>query len=184
MMFSRPTRRWQQGFTLVELLVVLAVVAILMAVAVPNLSDMATASRLNGISDRWTASAQIARSEAMKRNRPVTLCASTDGSTCATAGGAKVWSSGWLMGHTVAGTWTVLEQQPSTPNGYRLEVVNGADPVYALVFQPSGLNSTSATAVLCRSSPSGSLQQRQINLSLTGRAQLSKTARTTACPTS
>lgn len=181
---TAPGNRWLMGFTLVELMVVLAVSAILIMVAAPNLTDMATSAKLNSESDRWIASAHLARSEAIKRNRLVTLCATTDGSTCATSGGAQVWASGWLIGHTVAGTWTVLAQEAATATGYRLEVASGTTPVYAVVFQPTGVDSTTATAVICRSKPSGNLQQRTIQLSTTGRTQLSKTPRTTACPTS
>ncbi|MBS4011751.1 MAG: GspH/FimT family pseudopilin [Roseovarius sp.] len=172
------------GFSLIELMVVVAVSAILIAVAAPNLADMATSAKLNSQSDRWRASAQLARSEAIKRNRPVTVCASTDGSACATAGGAQVWSSGWVVGYTEGTTWTVLEQSPAAASGYRMEVASGATPVYSLVFQPSGVNSTGATAMVCRSKPAGNLQQRTITLSITGSTTLSKTPRTTACPTS
>jgi len=183
---SKPLRgpSRQTGFTLIELMVVVAVSAILIAVAAPNLTDMATSAKLNSISDRWMASAHLARSEAIKRNRLVTLCASTDGSTCATSGGAQVWSSGWVIGHTVAGTWTVIEQEAALASGYRLEVASGATPIYSVVYQPTGVDSTTATATVCRSKPSGNLQQRSIDLSITGRTQLSKAPRTTACPTS
>ncbi|MDP2419568.1 MAG: GspH/FimT family pseudopilin [Hydrogenophaga sp.] len=183
---SKPLRgsSRQTGLTLIELMVVVAVSAILIAVAAPNLTDMATSAKLNSISDRWMAAANLARSEAIKRNRLVTLCASTDGSTCATAGGAQVWASGWLIGHTVAGTWTVIEQEAALASGYRLEVASGGTPIYSVVFQPTGVDSTTATAMVCRSKPSGNLQQRTIDLSITGRTQLSKAPRTTACPTS
>lgn len=181
---SLRNKRPSNGFSLVELMVVVAVSAILIAVAAPNLADMATSAKLNSQSDRWRASAQLARSEAIKRNRPVTVCASTDGSACATAGGAQVWSSGWVVGYTEGTTWTVLEQSPAAASGYRMEVASGATPVYSLVFQPSGVNSTGATAMVCRSKPAGNLQQRTITLSITGSTTLSKTPRTTACPTS
>lgn len=176
--------RTARGFTLIELMVVVAVSAVLIMVAAPNLADMATSSRLNTASDRWIASASLARSESVKRNRPVTMCATADGSTCATGGGAQVWASGWLIGHSVDGNWRLIEREGAVPTGYRLDVSAGADPVYALVFQPTGVGSSTATAVICRSQPSGSLQQRTIQLSATGRAHLSKAPRTTACPTS
>ena len=172
------------GFSLIELMVVIAISAILITVAAPSLTDMATSAKLNSDSSRWIASAQLARSEAIKRNRRVTMCPTTDGDTCATSGGAKVWSSGWLVGHTVGSTWTVLQREAALSTGYRMEVTSGNTAVYALVFQPSGVDSTAATSIICRSSPSGSLQQHAIQLSTSGRTQLSKALRTTACPTS
>lgn len=172
------------GFSLIELMVVITIAVILITVAAPSLTDMATSAKLNSDSSRWIASAQLARSEAIKRNRRVTMCATTDGDTCATSGGAKVWSSGWLVGHTVDSTWTVIQREAALSTGYRMEVASGSTAVYALVFQPTGVDSTTATSTICRSSPSGSLQQHAIQLSTSGRTQLSKALRTTACPTS
>lgn len=184
MNLSARKKGLSSGFSLIELMMVVAVAAVLIAVAAPNLTDMATSGKLNSESERWIASAQLARSEAIKRNRVVTLCASTDGITCVTAGGAQVWSSGWVIGYTEGSTWTVIERSQATASGYRLEVASGTDPVYAVAFQTSGVDSTTATAMVCRSKPAGNLQQRTIALSTTGRTTLSKAPRTTACPTS
>jgi type IV fimbrial biogenesis protein FimT len=202
---SRPTPKWGEnnalaspgstllwghqhqrpaGFSLIELMVVITISAILIMVAAPSLTDMATSAKLNSDSSRWVASAQMARSEAIKRNRRVTMCASTDGETCATSGGANAWSSGWLIGHTVNSTWTVIQREAALSTGYRMEVASGTTPVYSLLFQPTGIDSTTATSMICRSSPAGNLQQHTIQLSAAGRMQLSKTPRTTACPTS
>ena len=182
-------RQRSTGFSLIELMVVIAISAILITVAAPSLTDMATSAKLNSDSSRWIASAQLARSEAIKRNRRVTMCATTDGDTCATSGGAKVWSSGWLVGHTVGSTWTVIQREAALPTGYRMEVVekDTSTPIYSVVFQSTGMlgspeNVTKTT--ICRSSPAGNLQQHTIELSTVGRTQLSKTPSPTACPTS
>jgi type IV fimbrial biogenesis protein FimT len=179
-----------RGFSLIELMVVVTVAAVLIAVAAPGLTDMATSAKLNAEGDRWVATTQQARSEAIKRNRVVTMCAWTgaldanDQPVCATSGGAQAWGSGWVVGFTDAGTWTVIERSPATASGYRMEVTSGSNAVYAVAFQPSGVGSGTATATVCRSTPAGNLQQRTIQLSITGRTTLNKTPRTTACPTS
>lgn len=195
-MKTSPTPRHNpsRGFSLIELMVVVAVSAVLIAVAAPGLTDMATSAKLNFESDRWVATAQQGRSEAIKRNRVVTMCAWTgatddnDQPVCATSGGAEVWSSGWVIGYletpTDPDTWTVTERFPATASGYRMEVTSGTNAVYGVAFQPSGVGSTTATTTVCRSKPAGDLQQRTIALSATGRTTVSKTPRTTACPTS
>ena len=71
------------GFTMVELLTALAVLAVLLALAVPNFNDASLSARLNGFANSLVASAQVARSEAIKRNSNITLCASANGTTCA-----------------------------------------------------------------------------------------------------
>ena len=177
--------RRTRGFTLVELMVVVAVLAVMATLAGPAVKDMAVTARLNADSGRLIASAQWARSEAIKRNLPVTLCASTDGQTCATGGGAQVWSSGWLVGFTPpGGSWTVLQVEGAAASGHRLEATGaGSAALYSLVFQPTGVGATVATVTMCRNQPAGNLQQRRVTVSATGRTQTDKTPRTEACPT-
>jgi type IV fimbrial biogenesis protein FimT len=170
------------GFTLIELMVVMAVLAVLAAVAVPAMTEMATSSRLNTDSGRWAASVNLGRSEAIKRNRRVTLCPTNGGNSCVNSGGGAIWSNGWAVGFVADGVWTLLHAEPAAAAGYRIEVQSNNTPVYSVVFQPTGVDSTDATATMCRSSPSGNLQQRQVSVSTTGRVQFSKASRTTACP--
>ena len=64
------------GFTLVELITAVAVLAVLVALAVPNFNDATLTARLNGFANSLVAAAQVARSEAIKRNATIKLCAS------------------------------------------------------------------------------------------------------------
>jgi type IV fimbrial biogenesis protein FimT len=70
---------FQRGFTLVELMLAIAIFAILLAIAVPSFRDASLGSRLSSIANNMIASAQLARSEAIKRNAVITLCASSNG---------------------------------------------------------------------------------------------------------
>jgi prepilin-type N-terminal cleavage/methylation domain-containing protein len=65
------------GFTLIELVVTVLILAILITVGVPSFSDATLGSRLGSYANELMTSAYLARSEAMKRNLPVTLCTST-----------------------------------------------------------------------------------------------------------
>lgn len=82
------------GFTLVELMVTLAVLAILLVVAVPNLTVFIQNSRLASQTSGLVGDLNFARSEAVKRGSPVSLCASADGASCS---GALTWETGWVV---------------------------------------------------------------------------------------
>lgn len=90
----RGGHRESSGFTLVELMVTLAVGFILLTVAVPVYSDLLKNSRLKTQANDFVTSLQLARSEAIKRNNYVTVCKSANGSACASSGG---WEQGWII---------------------------------------------------------------------------------------
>ena len=81
------------GFTLIELIVTVAIAAIVLAIAVPSFQETITSNRLTTFSNTFVASLNLARSEAIKQNRRVTLCSSTDGLSCATGG----YQQGWII---------------------------------------------------------------------------------------
>ena len=81
------------GFTLIELIVTLAVVSILLLTGIPMLNQMTNNNRLVTQINNIAGSLALARSEAIKRGRSITLCGSTDGATCNT----DEWESGWIV---------------------------------------------------------------------------------------
>ncbi|OQK18659.1 hypothetical protein AU255_02675 [Methyloprofundus sedimenti] len=74
------TRLKQTGFTLTELMVVIAIVGILAAVAVPSFNDSIERSRLVSASEAVIADLRWARSEAIKRNRKTRVTYTTGAS--------------------------------------------------------------------------------------------------------
>lgn len=84
----------QRGFTIIELVVVAAIVGIMSAMAMPYLGELLRGQRIKTAVSDVNASIIYARSEAIKRNQPVAICASTDGATCA---GATNWATGWIV---------------------------------------------------------------------------------------
>lgn len=164
----QPMWRPQSGLTLAEVMVTVAIVAVVTAVAVPSFSNLIHSNRLSSYTGSFVASTQLARGEAIKSNATVTLCRSSNGTGCATTGG---WQPGWIVFRDTNGNGTVdtgetvIQVQQALSSDYRM-----SSTANALVFQPSGVGSTSATLTLCKATPSVNTDQRQITLSVTGRA--------------
>ena len=77
--------RSNRGFTLIELMVVCAVVAILVGVAAPSLNHFVQTNRLSNETNSLVSALNLARSEAINLRSPVTVCASnTAGDDCGT----------------------------------------------------------------------------------------------------
>jgi type IV fimbrial biogenesis protein FimT len=92
---AHGSRKLIKGLTMVELSITLAIVGILSAIAVPNLSQFLHRSgRVTTVND-FMHTIFLARSEAIKRNAVVSICRSVDGNTC----GNKTanWESGWIV---------------------------------------------------------------------------------------
>lgn len=90
----------QMGFTLTELLAVIAIAAILAAFAAPSFRDMVRDNRITTATNTLIAHLALARSEAITRRESVILCRSPDplAATPVCGGGtASDWSTGWLM---------------------------------------------------------------------------------------
>lgn len=162
----------QRGFTLVELLVAIAVLSILVAIGVPTFNQVTLTSKLRAYSNEIVASSSLARSEAIKRNAIVTMCVSSDGVNCEADG----WEEGWIIFQdadtdgVVDSTETLIQRQPPTDTGF--QIVAAVD---TLNFQPSGVGATTTSLKVCRSSPSVGGVERLVTISATGRTTVTNT---------
>jgi type IV fimbrial biogenesis protein FimT len=185
--FSRP--RWAsaarrglvRGFTLIELMITVAIAAVLLSVALPSFDSVVLSTKLSSYSGNLVASTLLARGEAIKRNAVVALCVSSNGSSCGTGG----WEQGWLVmckttDHSLcdpAGPDTlVIQYQPAAATGWK---ISEASALSTISFDPSGTGATSATMTVCRATPSVGTQQRTVRISATGRPAVTKTSATT-----
>lgn len=94
----RPLRHG--GFTLIELMVTVAIAAILSMIAAPSLSDFVIRNRSSAASNEFMASVLRARTEAVSRNSCVTMCVSTTTSSTSPSCAATTetaWGNGWVV---------------------------------------------------------------------------------------
>jgi type IV fimbrial biogenesis protein FimT len=148
----------QNGFTLLELLVTIAIAMILLLNAIPNESIFITKSQDEVMSQQLLRAIYLARSEAIARGVSIMLCSSADLKTC---------SGNWLQGYIVKTNENIIstyqnvttvgkvnwrlfpkgrEDLKFLPSGF-LDVENGtfwycspdsAKPHWAIVMSPSG----------------------------------------------
>jgi type IV fimbrial biogenesis protein FimT len=188
------------GFTLIELMVTLAIVTVLLVLAVPSLQDATLNTQLRAQSNALLASLQLARSEAIKRNARVVVCKTADWTAtdpaCTTSNG---WEQGWIVFHDCdndanrdtntcpGGTAeTVIDRHQPLANGFLLR--GGGNVANYISFKPSGSTLMTSGAfqsgslTLCRSPPAFSSAGKQIVISAVGRARICDTNPLTACP--
>jgi len=84
----------EQGFTMVEMMIVLAIIAILTSLVGPSFDDLIRSSRMTTQYNELLASLSLARSEAVKRDSTVTICKSNNHTTPACGGD---WHNGWII---------------------------------------------------------------------------------------
>ena len=83
-----------RGFTMIELMVTVLVVAILFSVGVPSMRYVTSANRISSEINGLLGDMQFARGEAIKEGQTVTVCVSTNGTGCT---GGTNWNGGWIV---------------------------------------------------------------------------------------
>lgn len=87
------------GFTILELMVVILVLAILTMVAVPSFKTMIRSARVTSQTNDFVGTLALARNTAIKRGTTVTVCASdqSTGSSTSSSCSTSTWQVGWLV---------------------------------------------------------------------------------------
>jgi len=93
-----PARQADRGWTLVELMIALALGGLMVSLAFPGYRDWIATYQLTSRAEQLAGSLALARAEAIKRGARVNLCRAADGRHCAdTATRAPGWEAGWLV---------------------------------------------------------------------------------------
>ncbi|PZQ28968.1 MAG: type II secretion system protein GspH [Stenotrophomonas acidaminiphila] len=153
-------RQRQRGFTLIELMVTIAVIAILSAIAAPSMVSLMNSNRLSSTAGELTAAAQLARVEAIRRNAPVRLCRSTDGTTC--SNGAD-WG-GWA----IVGNNNLDDSEEVVRGGLFPGNVQLAGPAGGITFNSAGLIPSAQVLTVCIPTTRPVENQRVITISVAG----------------
>jgi len=176
--------RPDSGFSLMELMVTITVLAIVLAVAVPSFSGVIGNSKLRGQVSELQAALSYARTEAIRQNRNVVFCHSNNGINC-TIPINDAWE-GWLV--STAGPNLVSPVVPALRTGIIAAapmkissgpILKAATANHAILFTPQGLARTFTTNVplsdlirVCIASTSTNPNTRDIQFSSGGRNRI------------
>jgi len=151
--------KYQNGFTLYELLVTLLIVGVVLTIGVPNMSEFTANSRMATTANDLHASFMMARSEAARSKSNITICASADSlAPAATCNGT--FDDGWIVFVDLDGDLqragageNVLRRMPAIDPKINININNNAT---YFSFAPTGLGRGNVggvpsfqTAVLC-----------------------------------
>ncbi|WP_374962907.1 GspH/FimT family pseudopilin [Spongiibacter tropicus] len=162
-------RAAMRGFTLIELLVTMSVAVILMAVAVPNLSDFLRNNRASQDVQLLARSLMAARSEAISRGEAVQV----------TATGGD-WASGWrswvdLDGDGTEDSGETIKVIAGLESGSSLSAAQGGSAASALTFSADGaLMPFQAVSFEYRTSPEKCSRDRNIQINVSGHLSVSE----------
>lgn len=169
-MARRPAAR-SRGFTTWELVVTLALVAILALVAVPAFGRLRADLGTTAIAEQLVASLQLARTSAIARATPVSVCPSADGATCTAHAGDP--TSGWIVFVGSRSEDAADDTAPAPLRAVRLaEGYRIATSRSAIAYWPDTRAGTTATIVVCRHAEPG--VARSVVVSQTGRPRVAQ----------
>lgn len=164
-----------RGFTLVELLMTLAVSGILLGIGLPAMAGLISANRLSTQVNELVSGMALARFEAIHRNTSVVLCKSDNHQTCTTN---SSWENGWIIfvdtddDHKRQDEESILLSNDPLPANYQLQY-RGFGSHHYVVFRGIGTTTSNGTFLLCdKRNPENA---RALIINRTGRVRTSTT---------
>ena len=134
---SLPVRQLERGFSLMEVMIVVVILAVIAAIAMPNFLNTVQNARIGTTADSVRDAVMVGRTEAIRRGAPVTLSGT----------GSPAWSTGWQL--LDAGGNLLREGQFAS--GVSVTVVNAPAGANNIVFRPNGtINNTPTSEMYVR----------------------------------
>lgn len=169
----------QSGFTLIELMITLAVGIVILAIGLPSIMSMMSTNQAAAYANNLVGAIRLARSEAVKQASSVTICASNAGQTACSG---NDWSNGWIVfsdddNDAVYDTGETVHRLWSIPTDERANLVFEGTSPNAIRFTASGANALDAQIQFAfKQSDCRATQARQITISRMGRVSLNLVA--------
>ncbi len=143
------------GFTVVELIIVMAIACIFLALGMPSFLDFTRNVRAGSMMGALTNDIQLSRSESVKRNARVLFCAraTPTSNACIGVPTTAAWSNGWLVcydndGNGVCDATTAADPNPIKVQGTPPAPLTVVGPAATLVMFPVGSASAGSTFTL------------------------------------
>lgn len=154
-----------EGFTLIELMVTISLLAVLLGFAAPSFQSAFRNSQARSLSDDFSTSLMFARAEAISKNRCVSMCMtnnpSADAPTCRATG--ELWHRGWIIFANPScdgdpngtGAELLKVHMGVAASGPTIEQASGGGVVRNISFDSRGLTRLGATRAWAITPPGG-----------------------------
>ena len=150
-----------KGMTLIEVMIVIAIAAILLATAAPSFQRMVVKSNIESLVDGFATAVITARTEAASRGREVSVCANT---ACSSVD----WSGGWLIMDSNGTALATFNNAESYPISLKTE---GDVDATSITFNAQGYNRDQVRYIFSACSPTGGVDVvRGVTVEFSGRA--------------
>ena len=143
-------QKHESAFTLIELMITIAVAAVVLTLGVPGFGRVIERNQLSAYTNQLVSSLHFARSEAVKRNESVKVCHSDNGVDCNGNG----YEDGWIIfienspaNNVLDAGEELIRVNEALPSNYTFKPNNNVD---AFTYNSKGKASSTGTFVLCK----------------------------------
>lgn len=169
------------GFTLMELLVTIAVVGVLLAIAVPSFQSLFNRNRVATVVNDFLSGLYYARTEGIRKALPATICMSNNQTSCT---GNSGWANGWIVWTDINSNGTLdageLVRAHGPINAGNAVIGGGAQTSFTFTAQGALVTGGNADTIkVC--TPSDLTLSRQITVQTSGQIG-SQPSSSAACP--
>lgn len=172
--------KYSKGFTLLELMVAIAILGITMMFAAPSFISLISNNRISGAANDYLGALQLAKAESAARVNPVTICKkNTDSDACV---GGGDWQQGWIVFSDLNGNAavdgvddTIILIHEALDS--RITFNGNAGVADFIVYRPSGFTNITGAWVLIMCDDRGFDESAKgILITITGRGSVIKAA--------